>query len=204
MRLLYIAEIKTHKMRQTNFKEGSLSMSMRIKMLILACGATIVAVLFYFLNVPDYRLTIFMVAAITAYHLAIRVVVGSAFGAARSDINYENAWFKPKRWEAKFYDLIHVHGWKNLFPSYAPEKFDIKSGIGNVIRETCKAEIAHFVLIFLSFAPMGVAFAIGCSKFDIIIFAATGLIASFVDLLFLFVMRYNRPRLISALNYHNK
>ncbi len=176
---------------------------MRIKMLILAFGAAIVALLFSFLNLP-VRPIIVMVSAVTAYQLAIRVAISYAFGAARGNINYENAWFKQKRWEAKFYDLIHVHGWKNLFPSYAPEKFDIKSGIGNVIYETCKAEIAHFVLIFLSFAPMGISFAVGGSTFDIMVFAATGLIASFVDLLFLFVMRYNRPRLISALNYHNK
>lgn len=178
---------------------------MRTKMLILACGATIVSVFFYFLDVPDWRLTIFMVSATTAYHLAVRLAVGwFIFRTVGAKINYDNAWFKQKRWECKFYDLIRVHGWKNMFPSYAPEKFDLSGGIENVIMATCKAEIAHFILIFLSFVPMGVAFIASCTKFDIMVFAVTGLIASLVDLLFLFVMRYNRPRLISVLDWHKK
>lgn len=180
-------------------------MSMRLKMLILACGAAIVSVFFYFLDVPDWRFTIFMASATTAYHLFVRLAVGwFVFRIVKSKIDYNNGWFKQKRLESEFYDLIHVHGWKNMFPSYAPEQFDISGGIENVIQATCKAEIAHFILIFLSFVPLGVALFIGCTTFDILVFAVTGLIASLVDLLFLFVMRYNRPRLISAMKFFSE
>ncbi len=183
---------------------GGKSMNMRIKMLIIACGAAFIAVFFCFLDVPVWRFTIVMAAATTAYHLAVRLAVGFFVFKSIKIKNCENGWFRQKKWERTLYRLIKVHSWKDDFPSYAPEKFDPKNGIDDAINATCQAEIAHFVLIFLSFVPLLISFSIGCTVFDIIVFAATGLIASAVDLLFLIVQRYNRPRLISVRGTHLK
>lgn len=179
-------------------------MNIKTKMLILTCIFAVIAAVMYFFYETEWCFTLAIVASTTFYHLAIRLFVRWIVNvASKRRYNYNNAWFKEKKGERKFYKMIGVHGWKSKFPPYEPKDFDIKNGVENIIQATCVTEIAHTIIIVLSYLPLVIA-AIWGDVTDIIIFAVTSFVAGLVDFLIVVVQRYNRPRLIGALKWSNR
>ncbi|MCH5163564.1 MAG: hypothetical protein J1F36_00950 [Clostridiales bacterium] len=178
---------------------------MKTKMLIITCVSFLVAaVMYYFYTIP-WCFTLAIVASTTFYHFAMRLVVGGIVdGTIKKDIDYNNFWFRQKKWESKVYSALHVHGWKDKFPTYAPDNFDLSKGLKSVIQATCVAEIVHEIIIPLGFLPLIVAFIMRADVSDIVVFAVTGAASGLVDLFFVIIQRYNRPRLIKALTFLKK
>ena len=169
---------------------------MKKKMYIITAVSAAVAVVFYCFYKVDWCLSLAIVASTTFYHFAMRLAVGYFVSyVVRPKCDYRNAWMRQHRWENKAYKLLGVHAWKSKFPAFSPEKFDLKNGLDNVIAATCEAEIVHTVIIFLSYLPLVVACIWG-EPTDIIIFAITSVFAGLIDLIFVIIQRYNRPRLV--------
>lgn len=174
---------------------------MKTKMLIITCVSAVIAAVSYYFHKTEWCFVLAIVAFTTFYHFAIRLVIGWLVKAlSEKDYNYDNLWLREKKWEKKVYKVLHVHSWKDKFPTYAPDSFDLKNGLKSVIQETAIAEIVHTVIIPLSYLPL--VFAIIFSDLtDIIVFGITGLVAGLVDFLFVIVQRYNRPRLLRVMRH---
>lgn len=126
----------------------------------------------------------------------------------RKIVNYDAFPFKPYAFEknGKIYEKIGVHKWKDGLPdaskvvkSMTRKKVTMKmdvSGMDRLIRETCIAEIVHWLLILLTpvyslFVPVGYG----------VVFSA---VYALMNLPFIIVQRYNRPRLIHAMQLMKK
>ena len=178
---------------------------MKTKMLIVTCVSFLISAVFYYFYTIPWCFTLAIVASTTFYHFAMRLAVGGIVnGLVKKDINYNNFWLRQKKWEGKVYKALHVHGWKDKMPTYSPDNFNLANGLGSVIQATCVAEIVHTIIIPLSFLPLVVAIIMHADLSDIIVFTVTGVIAGLVDLFFVIIQRYNRPRLIKALTFLEK
>lgn len=62
------------------------------------------------------------------YHLVMRLAVGYLINARyRNQMDYTNKWFSERAFERTLYKKLQVKKWKNWFPTFNPEDFDIKS-----------------------------------------------------------------------------
>ena len=178
---------------------------MKTKMLIIACVSFLLSAVFYYFYTIPWCFTLAIVSSTTFYHFAMRLAVGGIVnGLSKKAINYNNFWLRQHKWESKVYKALHVHGWKDKMPTYAPDNFDLNKGLNSVIHATCVAEIVHTIIIPLSFLPLIVAIIMCADMSDIIVFTVTGIIAGLVDLLFVIIQRYNRPRLIKAMEFERR
>lgn len=130
------------------------------------------------------------------FHFAMRLLVGLVVPiCAKGIINCESRYFSEKKWERKLYKVLKVKTWKDKMPTYDPESYSLeKHSLEEIIDGTCVSELVHLVIAVLSFIPL--LFAIPFGEFGV--FVCTSLVACLVDLLFLIMQRYNRPRLKKA------
>lgn len=144
---------------------------------------------------------VFLTLAITAgtffYHFAMRLAVGYLVSFfAKNRIRYGDFWFRERKFERKLYAFLQVKKWKKRMPTYSPNSFSLKERtLGEVITETCVAELVHELIILLSFLPLVAAVFFG----EFFVFLATSVAAALIDSIFVIMQRYNRPRLISLL-----
>ncbi len=128
------------------------------------------------------------------YHMAMRLAVGYSIHAVKHNrFDYRRRWFQPLPFEAAFYRLIRIRAWKKKIPTFLPASFDIREqSLESVIMATCQAEVVHEVIAVLSFLPLLAAIPFGAFA----VFLLTSLAAAAIDMVFVMLQRYNRPRLM--------
>ena len=111
--------------------------------------------------------------------------------------------FRPFSWEksGKLYRKLRVKKWKDRVPDASKRHKDMyekkvstrpdKENLRRLIQETCVAEIVHYQLIVLSLPVLKLWPGVG----GVIVFCLCVL----GNLVFSIIQRYNRPRLIKAL-----
>ena len=115
--------------------------------------------------------------------------------------NYKNLWFCEKSFESKLYSLIRVRRWKKHLPTYSPDTFDTsKKTVEELIGATCQAEIVHEIIMVLSLLPIALIPVLGGA----IALISTSFLSMLFDSLFVILQRYNRPKLIRAINRYEK
>jgi hypothetical protein len=120
----------------------------------------------------------------------MRLIIGKLIW---HNFNYKNFWFRPKKFENKFYKAIKVKKWKDKMPSYNPEGYLITvTSLDEIIETMCRNEVIHEFIALLSYVPL--LFTLFAGEFWV--FFVTSIIASLFDLIFVILQRYNRPRLI--------
>lgn len=140
-----------------------------------------------------------MVTAVTVfYHLAMRLFVGWYIDSCLEDkLKGKSFWFREKKFEKRLYEKWKVKLWKEKMPSYVPEKFSPKKhSLDEIIRAMCAAEIIHEVNFILSYVPLVFSFLIPGLQGDVTVFGVTSVLASLVELPFVIMQRYNRPRFV--------
>ena len=150
-------------------------------------------VIYYFTGNP-----VFFSVAITFgtifYHLAIRLAVGYLVDARyHNRMDYTKKWFAEKTFERELYKKIRVKKWKERFPTFNPQDFDLKScPVEEIVQVTCQAEIVHEINMVLSFVPIVFSVWFG----SVGVFVLTSCAAFIFDSIFVIMQRYNRPRLM--------
>lgn len=170
--------------------------------------STILAIVFIGLFIPnffyenDVLLSITITVGVFAYHFIMRLTVGYIINALlKNKVDYNAWWFKSKAFEAKIYDFIKVKRWKKHLPTFAPDTFDVKKhSLEEIASATCQSEIVHEVIIVLSYLPILLYIPFGTLG----VFIATSVFASLIDLVFVILQRYNRPRLLKLIARQNR
>ncbi len=128
------------------------------------------------------------------YHFAMRLGMGGVFQCAYTNkMDYKKAWFCTRNFEIKLYEIMKVKGWKKHLPTYDEEAFDLKTHTyKELVMATCQAELVHETIVVLSFLPIFASQFVGSAG----VFIATSVVSAVIDLVFVILQRYNRPRLI--------
>ncbi len=169
--------------------------------LTLTLVFTILTVLFSVLFIITDN-SVFLTPAITfgttLYHFAMRLFVGKIIP---NNFNYHSFWFRQKRFEERLYRLLGVKKWKDKMPSYNPGSYMIKStSPGELIAIMCRNEVIHEVIAVLSFVPIAFSSFFGAEA----VFIITSILGCCLDLIFVIMQRYNRPRVVRIMQRQNR
>lgn len=178
---------------------GYNALDMKKKLIVILCLSAVIASVMYGLNRYGSCMIVAVAFSTVFFHIAMRLGVYCGIRSMpKSDFDFDGRWFGQKKAEGKIYRMICVHAWKNVLPHLFPEDFALSSGIEKVVRSTCIAEIAHTIIIPLSYLPAIFALLMRADIAYLIALGASSVIAGFADFLMLIIQRYNRPRLLRA------
>lgn len=161
---------------------------------VLFVLCTVSAYLIYHLTENTGVYSAFVTFLTFSYHFIMRLIVGSLiYFVPTRLLKYDNAWFKVKRFERKIYSFLRVKKWKGFMPTYNPDSFSLKDNSPEKIAVTmCSAELCHEIIIAFSFVPISFSLKFGVLP----VFVATSILAAMIDLMFVIIQRFNRPRII--------
>ena len=156
---------------------------------------------YQFDNKSEVVLWIGITAFTIMYHFWVRIIMGNFSKLFKKHINYKQWWFKERKFEKKIYKLLKVKKWKDKALTYNPDSFSLKEHTLEEIANTmAKSEVDHWINEIISIST--IFFAIPWGKFWI--FFVTAFAAMIFDSQFIIIQRYNRPRVIKALERKEK
>jgi len=129
-----------------------------------------------------------------AYHFIIRLLVGQIYDMKmQNKADYTKKWYQVSDSELKFYQKLKVKKWKNKMPTYDMDVFDVsKHSWDEIIQATCQSELVHETNVILSFLPIIASIWFG----SIEVFIITSILSAIFDLMFVFMQRFNRSRIL--------
>lgn len=160
--------------------------------------ATILLTILYWFIPTGIILSLAISAGTTFYHFAMRLAVGSLYNlfmANRTD--YRKAWYQLRPWETTLYARLHVKDWKGKMPTYDLDLFNPrKHSWDEIAQAMCQSELVHETIVVLSFLPILESIWFG----SIEVFIITSMFGAFIDMIFVIMQRYNRPRIIEIVD----
>ena len=163
---------------------------------------TVVSVVWYGNTKAAPALPLAITFGTTAYHLVMRLMVGSAVNLLlHNHVDYRRRWFRVGMAEQRLYKKLRVKQWKGKMATYDPSCFDSKLHSWDEIAQAmCQAELVHEVIIVFSFLPVFEAIPFGALP----VFVITSVLAACLDAMFVVIQRYNRPRIIKLIEHSGR
>ena len=164
--------------------------------LFMWCTAVLSGVLsvIFFLTETNFSPALAITFGTVFYHFAMRLLVGAL---VPNHFDPQHTWFRQRDFERNLYKLLGLRRWKNKMPTYDPKLFSVQHYTPEqIVMNMCQAEVVHEVIIIFSFVPL--LFSLIWGRFWV--FFITSVCAAAVDLIFVMMQRYNRPRLLKLLN----
>lgn len=167
---------------------------------IVLTAALAVVVAVFAVTGNDVLKTVAISLGVTDYHFLMRLAVGFAYNSAlHNRVDYTLWWFRSRSFEPKLYRVLRVKKWKKFAPTFIPEFFDMeKHSPEEILGAMCQSELVHMTIIPLSFLPITLVPLFGAAG----VFWITSVLSAVMDLVFVVIQRYNRPRLIRLLQRH--
>ena len=159
---------------------------------------SIICFYLYYGNVykTEMILWIGIIAFTIMYHFWVRIIMGNVSKLFKKHINYEQWWFKEKKFEKGIYELLRVKEWKDKALTYNPESFSLKQhSLEEIANTMVKSELDHWINEIISLTTL--FFAIPWGQFWIFLISAIA--AMIFDAQFIVIQRYNRPRVVKIL-----
>lgn len=137
-----------------------------------------------------------IISGTIAYHFIIRLIIGTVFHLImKNRADYSKKWYRVSDFEMKLYRKIKVKKWKNKMPTYDMDTFDVsKHSWDEIIQATCQAELVHETNVIFSFFPIIASVWFGAFA----VFVITSILSAIFDLLFVFMQRFNRSRILKV------
>lgn len=164
------------------------------KTAVLALVLTIVFSLLYRVSSNSVIFSLAITSGTIAYHFIARLLVGSMVNLVmKNQADYTKKWYQVSTKEMKLYQKLKVKQWKNKMPTYDKDTFDIsKHSWDEIIQATCQSELVHEINVVISFVPIIVSVWFGAFW----VFFITSILSALFDLLFVFMQRFNRTRIL--------
>lgn len=172
------------------------------RFMYVAAGGSLALMFLFFILMVNTAERGYLTPGITfmtiGYHFTVRLFIGNVMGKLPLSRFNPDAWrFRERRFERILYKILRVRKWKKFIPSYDNGEFSLKDrSIGDIARATCRAESVHTLCVLASLVT--VCFSTWFGSF--IVFLITGILGAAADMVFIIVQRYNRPRLLRAMN----
>lgn len=159
-------------------------------------GAILCGILFKIYRI-DLLFTLTVSLSVTCYHISIRLLIGAIIDHLfHNKMDYNHKWFQQKSFEPILYKKLKVKQWKNKMPTYSPASFSIKEhSLQEIAGASCQAEIVHEVIVVFCFLPVLLSFVIDSFP----VFLITSILSALVDMPFIIMQRYNRPRIVKMI-----
>lgn len=171
---------------------------LEIILIVATCVLVVASMVFWFLSDGKTWTTVAISVSTTAYHFAMRLLVGLVFDLSmKNRADFNKPFFVVRPWEIRLYDFLRVGKWKKLLPTFRPDYFSLsKHSLDELIGAMCQAEVVHSVCALLSWLPLLLIIPFG----EPIVFALTSMFGFLLDLVFVVTQRYNRARVVKILN----
>jgi len=136
------------------------------------------------------------------YHFWVRIIMGNVSKLFRSKIKYDQWWFKEHGFEKPLYKLLKVKQWKDKAFTYNPGDFDLKEkSLDEIANIMAKSEVDHWINECISISTM--FFSLIWPKLTAA-FIISAIAAMIFDSQFIIIQRYNRPRIVKAIEHKNR
>ena len=143
-----------------------------------------------------------IVAVVIVYHFWVRIIMGNVSKLFRKHINYKQWWFKEHRFEKGLYKILRVKKWKDKTFTYNPGDFDLKNkSLEEIANIMAKSEVDHWINELISVCS--ILFTLIWPDF-LIALVVSAICAMIFDSQFIIMQRYNRPRILKALEHQNR
>lgn len=145
-----------------------------------------------------WMLTLYVTFLTISYHFVMRLMVGEIVTVRYKNrkFNLNSAGFRVHKFEAKLYKRLNVKKRKKNIITAKPEQFDIsKNNMEDLLHNIAQAELVHRIIMVLSFVPLALIIPYGAPM----VFITTSIFSCLIDLQFVMIQRYNRPRVIKLM-----
>ncbi len=133
------------------------------------------------------------------YHFWGRIIMGNVTKLFK--IDYDHWWFKERGFEKGLYKFLRVKKWKGKALTYNPELFSLKDySFEDIAKTMTKAETDHWINELISISTLLFGFIWG----QMWIFVLTAAIAMLFDGQFIVIQRFNRPRVLKAIEIQKR
>ena len=161
---------------------------------IVAVLMTICSLFLYRFTNIEVLFSITITLGMIAYHFSIRLIIGGLFDMKmKNKADYTKKCYQVSDLELRLYQKLKVKKWKNKMPTYDKNTFDVsKHSWDEIIQATCQSELVHETNIV--FSLFSIIASIWFESF--VVFLVTAILGAFFDLLFVFMQRFNRARIL--------
>ncbi len=165
-------------------------------------AGTIAFAILYAQTAGSTWLTLAITFGTFAYHFIMRLLIGLIFNTVmRNHADYTRRWYQVGRLETALYEKLRVQRWKGKMPAYHPALFDPRVHSWDEIAQAmCQAELVHEAIVVCSFLPIAAGAWFGAYPAFII----TSILSAALDMAFVIMQRYNRPRIIRLMQRQRK
>lgn len=133
------------------------------------------------------------------YHLQMRLLFGNVSKLMK--FRTESFIFRERKFEKKLYKFLRVKKWKGKALTYNPELYDVSTRtLYEIVSQTMKAEGDHWVNIIIAFSTA----VFGIIWGNLWIFLLSAVLVALFDMQFIFIQRYNHPRLMRLMKKQKK
>ncbi len=180
-------------------KSGS-AVFMDVVIYVCLAVAVICFVLYYARIVPHGAVLWTGITTFTIlYHFWGRILLGH--WTKLWGIHHDHWWFRQHKFEMELYKLLRVRRWKEKVLTYDPAAFSVKDHTLEEIANTMsKAETDHWINEALSLSTL----LFGIIWGELWIFLVTAILAMLFDAQFIVVQRYNRPKVLRAIELRDR
>lgn len=140
-----------------------------------------------------WLLSIYVTLLTITYHFVMRILVGQTVTVRYRSraFDLDSPGFRIHPWEPELYRILHVKAWKGRMLTARPEQFDLRACTPEeILHNIAQAELVHRIIMPLSFVPLLLIIPYGAAP----VFVITSVAACLIDLPFVMIQRYNRPR----------
>lgn len=140
-----------------------------------------------------WLLSVYVTLLTITYHFVMRILVGQAVTVRYRNraFRLDSPGFRIYRWEPELYRMLRVRAWKGKLITARPEQFDLRRcAPEELLHNIAQAELVHRIIMPLSFVPLLLIPLYGAAP----VFVITSVAACLIELPFVMIQRYNRPR----------
>ena len=184
-------------------RKTSRNMALMICIDIFMVVMTLFFVILYRKFGQGWMLTLYVTFLTISYHFVMRLIVGELITVRYRNrkFNLNSVGFRIYRFEPELYKRLNVKKRKKNIVTAKPEQFDIsRNSTEALLHNIAQAELVHRIIMVLSFVPLLLIIPYGTP----IIFIITSIFACLIDLQFVIIQRYNRPRVMKLMEMSKK
>ena len=181
-------------MNRKTAKNIAILIGVNLAFITLTVGFTVL----HHIDHQGWMLSAYVTFLTISYHFSMRLIVGEVVSVIyrNREFNLNSAGFRIHRFEKDLYRRLNVKKWKLHMITAKPEQFDLReNSMDELLHNVAQAELVHRIIIVLSFVPLLLIIPYGVPS----VFIVTSIAAALVDLQFVIIQRYNRPRVMKLL-----
>ena len=185
-------------MKQAMNRKTAKNIVILIGMNLVFITLTVVFAVVHYIYRQGWMLSAYVTFLTISYHFSMRLIVGEVVTViyCKREFNLDSAGFRLHRFEKDLYRRLNVKKWKLHMITAKPEQFDLReNSMDELLHNVAQAELVHRIIMVLSFVPLLLIIPYGVPS----VFIVTSIAAALVNLQFVIIQRYNRPRVMKLL-----